>query len=213
MNELHSFSTATPSDVDRLVLIGRVCFPNAPEWNAPHFIIARWWRKIICSADSKVFVLRDDGEAKAFIIYVADESVWDRLESEGPNRKSIKILVSILRPRLLKSRIIKLRKLRGDSTVHNAAQKENDFATIDVSHDSEPEFFAGLMGVDPQFRKRGIGRSLLEACEAMARERGTKIVKIYVDPRNRKAQSIYESMGYAHAGRWHNSLMMTKSLT
>lgn len=212
MDYKYNFSFATEQDIPRLVNIVKKCFPKAPEWNSPKFIIARWWKLIIQSDDSKVIVLRESGQVQSFIIYVTSESVWDKLERTGPNSIAAKTVAMLTKPKVLRSRLKKLLKLREKRQVESpraplfVSKVEQESARL------QPEFFAALMGVDPQFRKKGIGRSMLKECEKIAFERGTVFVKIYVDPRNIKAQEIYLSMGYAHAGRSKNSLMMTKML-
>lgn len=210
----HVFTNATDTDIPRLVEIGQTCFPNAPEWNAPKFMISRWWRRIIYSSESKVIVLKSDHQIQSFIIYVDNEQVWNRLEKSGPNAKLIKIATAIFHPRILKSQLSKRMILKSQKAPNTGLPKSSEQppAADDNPH-KDAQFFAGLMGVDPSFRGQGIGRNMLLECEKFAAARGTRLVKIYVDPRNSRAQSIYMSMGYSHAGRVRNSLMMVKKIS
>lgn len=213
MSDQHNFAIATLEDIPRLAEIGKVCFASAPEWNAPRFIIERWWKSIILADESDVLVLRSDGRVEAFIIYVDNEEVWNYYEKIGPNSRSVKLLTMLLRPKVLRSRLKKLAKLKLKSTNLQQVSPQDKRDEPVADQGSRAEFFAALMGVDPSFRGRGIGRSMLEACERMACDRGTRLVRIYVDPRNARAQTIYETMGYSHAGRMRNSLMMIKELS
>ena len=49
----------------------------------------------------------------------------------------------------------------------------------------------------PQARGKGLGRALIEACEAWARERGHKLLTVGVLSQNRSAVRAYECTGYA----------------
>lgn len=44
---------------------------------------------------------------------------------------------------------------------------------------------------------RGVGRALLEAAEAWARERGHRLLTLNVFPTNRRALAVYERAGFA----------------
>ena len=49
----------------------------------------------------------------------------------------------------------------------------------------------------PQARGKGLGRALIEACEAWARERGHKLLTVGVLAKNPSANRAYEGAGYA----------------
>lgn len=51
--------------------------------------------------------------------------------------------------------------------------------------------------VGSPYRRQGIGRSLLEACEALARERGATSLELRVWEPNTAALALYDSAGYA----------------
>ncbi len=52
------------------------------------------------------------------------------------------------------------------------------------------------LAVDPGCARQGIGRALLEACEARARARGSTAVRLEVRADNRAAIRLYETAGY-----------------
>ena len=56
------------------------------------------------------------------------------------------------------------------------------------------------LAVHPAFRRRGIGRSLLEAVVAKAREQGLTRVTLEVRQSNQAAQRLYESLGFVAQG-------------
>jgi ribosomal protein S18 acetylase RimI-like enzyme len=58
-----------------------------------------------------------------------------------------------------------------------------------------------LLGVDPQFQRRGIGRRLLRWLERSALEAGTFDITLEVRAVNHAAQAFYLALGYEPTGR------------
>ena len=56
------------------------------------------------------------------------------------------------------------------------------------------------LAVLPKCRGLGVGRALLRAVEARARERGCAKVTLEVRERTARARGLYESEGFAHSG-------------
>ena len=70
-------------------------------------------------------------------------------------------------------------------------------ARVKVSHIGR---IVGMM-VEPAARGRGIGRALLDACIARARERGLLMLTLSVTSDNAAAVELYASMGFVRYGR------------
>lgn len=60
-----------------------------------------------------------------------------------------------------------------------------------------PEGRIGRMAVDPEWRRRGVGRSLLDALVACAREQGFATVELHAQTR---AEGFYEVAGFRAEG-------------
>lgn len=62
-----------------------------------------------------------------------------------------------------------------------------------------------MIGVDADYRSLGVGRDLLRAGLAYARNAGLKSVRLTVDVENRTAHSLYSSMGFVDGefGLWY----------
>ncbi len=71
--------------------------------------------------------------------------------------------------------------------------------------DDEPRGRVTMIGVDPDYRGQGIGRDLLRAGLAHAKDGGLRTVRLTVDDENRTAHNLYLSMGFVEgeAGVWY----------
>jgi ribosomal protein S18 acetylase RimI-like enzyme len=56
------------------------------------------------------------------------------------------------------------------------------------------------LAVDPRFARRGVGRALLQACEAYARRQGPAALALEVRYDNKAAIALYESCGFRQVG-------------
>ena len=76
------------------------------------------------------------------------------------------------------------------------------------------------VAVHPDVRRRGVGRSLMQAAEAYAKERGIVFLSLEVRESNIAARSLYSSLGWEEQGirkgfyshPIENACVMTKSI-
>jgi GNAT superfamily N-acetyltransferase len=61
----------------------------------------------------------------------------------------------------------------------------------------EPHAHVSILAVHEAAEGRGVGRALLEASDAWARERGYRAITLNVFDANRRARELYGRMGYA----------------
>lgn len=75
-----------------------------------------------------------------------------------------------------------------------------------ISHVSEGAAHLWSAHVEPDFQSRGIGTTLVRHLERVARARGFDLIRLEVGKDNRRAQQLYERLGYAvcgeEIGRW-----------
>jgi len=72
------------------------------------------------------------------------------------------------------------------------------FVAADVRRGERLSWIATI-GVLPEYRGQGIGKALMEACEALI---PTGTIRLCVRTNNREAIRLYESMDYKTVGRW-----------
>src|SRR3954470_11066772 len=73
---------------------------------------------------------------------------------------------------------------------------------FEVTHpDKGTEMFLYELAVDGAFRRRGYGRALIEALDALARERGCAGMFVFVDDDNEAGRAAYRSAGGTEASR------------
>ena len=75
-------------------------------------------------------------------------------------------------------------------------------ARVKVSHVGK---IVGMM-VEPPARGRGVGRALLEACIARARERGLLMLTLSVTSDNAAAVDLYARTGFVRYGRLERAI-------
>lgn len=76
--------------------------------------------------------------------------------------------------------------------------------------DDEPRGRVTMIGVDADYRGQGVGRDLLRAGLAHARDRGLTTVRLTVDDENRTAHNLYVSMGFVdgESGLWYQKSLV-----
>lgn len=62
-------------------------------------------------------------------------------------------------------------------------------------HTGAPRIDIHHLYVDKDHRAKGVGRALISAASAIAREKGAQGMTIGTDPKNRSAQAAYRTMG------------------
>lgn len=207
----HETRPARDEDIDALTGIARACFAMAPEWRAPDRITRRWWARLIARPDCRVIVAADALGPAGFSIYVPDAAAWRRLERTGPHSRPLKLLVLATNPAMLRSRIAKRRRARHAPPDAGSPRADTRTPADDASW-REAEFFIGLIAVLARCRGAGVGSGLLAETERHATERGARLVRLHMDPRNSRARSFYEAHGYRLGGRDGSSFVMVKVL-
>ncbi|HTZ41760.1 MAG TPA: GNAT family N-acetyltransferase [Candidatus Omnitrophota bacterium] len=73
----------------------------------------------------------------------------------------------------------------------------------------EPTAYLKFLGILEEFRRNGIGKSLINTMESECRTKGIKKILLDVNSKSSKARALYNSLGYAENGM----IQMEKELT
>lgn len=82
---------------------------------------------------------------------------------------------------------------------HGAVPAE--FAGFGIMHFGDSRAHLNLLGVEPRFQRRGVGRRLLRWLEHSALVAGTFEVRLELRAGNHAAHAFYAALGYSPAGR------------
>ena len=88
---------------------------------------------------------------------------------------------------------------------------EGSFFIVSLSEENEVEGYAGMhivldecyidnIAVFPEYRKKGIGKKLLDALENKANETAAYFLTLEVRESNERARAIYEKFGFLNQG-------------
>lgn len=94
------------------------------------------------------------------------------------------------------------RELRNQTTVllvHEGLGGVDAYALMQVRH---ARAHLVSIAVDPAHRRSGIGKTLLQAAEQAAAERGAGHMRLEIREDNPGAYALYRAMGYRHFGTW-----------
>lgn len=82
-----------------------------------------------------------------------------------------------------------------------APDAASQFAGFGIMVYGDTRAHLNLLGVDPQFQRRGVGRRILRWLERSALEAGTFDITLEVRAVNHAAQAFYLALGYEPTGR------------
>ena len=69
--------------------------------------------------------------------------------------------------------------------------------------EESPEGYIVAMWVDPDWRRQGVGKSLLQAASEWCKKKGLKSMRLDVNERIESARRLYETLGFEYTGRSH----------
>ena len=95
-----------------------------------------------------------------------------------------------------------IRNPRPESAIY-VAEDENGKSVGFIHLETEIDYFTGeklgyiaAIAVDKAFEGKGIGKSLLQTAEEWTRQRGYKLMWLYVFSGNTRAKALYKKLGY-----------------
>ena len=205
---------ARHEDSPALALMCRACFRRSPEWYAPKWVVARWWRGLIDDPACDLEVIEHDGVAVGYLVTILSYSEWRRWLAVGPNRKWLKLLVMLTHPIIFKSFVKK--KLRARSASRVGASDGDGVARYSrVSSNSviagRSGLYLAMMAMVPQTRGLGGGKRIVERFIELGVASEAEVLWLHVDPRNEVAQGLYARYGFIVDGVDGSSLLMSRT--
>ena len=88
-------------------------------------------------------------------------------------------------------------EIAGTATVEIGSRVPSSWPSDPVAPD---EAHLRMLGVDPRFRRRGVGRRLVEAAIDLARQEGRTRLTLDTTREMTAAQAMYRSMGFRYVG-------------
>jgi len=135
-----------------------------------------------------------------------------RRELESPNSELL-VLVRSEALKLKGSEPLKIESLKGEEA-EDLLQNSTSDQAMNLSGENEPtliglgcfwaileEAHITLLGVHPDYQRRGLGQLLLEALLRKAQLRGLEWATLEVRASNQAALSLYQKFGFQEAGR------------
>jgi len=93
------------------------------------------------------------------------------------------------------------RHIKDEDTMVLIASKEGTIAGFAIMRFGDNQAHLFLLAVQPEFRRTGIGRSMMQWLEKSCRTAGIQAVRLEVRASNRGAMRFYRSLGYRFLGR------------
>jgi len=180
---------AQPTDLDALVQMCKICFPDNYRWQSIYPIARKWWHAVVESKASQALVLEDSIGIFAYSVLVLDLALW-REESRKRNGSRVdQIIAAISCPniavwkRLWKITRVRLTKKRPR---RNSVVQKTDERTV----------WAESAAVLPRRRNQGFSLLLIKERERSAREAGATRITTHVDSENIPSRRMNEKMGF-----------------
>jgi len=131
-----------------------------------------------------------------FILHLSVETIWSELtvyeREHTSHRRLVNVMAKNLRRLMASSGMLTL-------VAEGEAGERAGFIMIGRSTSvftDQQQAFVYDVAVAPAFRRRGIGRRLMEHAEAYAREKGMEFITLMVDSRNDAARNLYAQLGF-----------------
>ena len=93
------------------------------------------------------------------------------------------------------------RHIKDKDTMVLIASKEGTIAGFAIMRFGDHQAHLFLLAVQPEYRRTGIGRSMMQWLEKSCRTAGIQAVRLEVRSSNRGAMRFYRSLGYRFLGK------------
>lgn len=194
----------TYEDVDELIKICRMSFPDSLRWQGPSFYARKWWNITLGLPSCETWVSLSDGQAVGFLILVTDGGRYKKARRKL--RPGLLFVLAAMGtcPKLF------LKKLLCRIFMAISTRARDSFAEdIDVSPCTRIE----LVAVLPHMQNKGLGTKMLEFSIKRSSELRRKGITLLVNSSNISAIRVYEKVAFKKTGQSKRGLTYTKVIS
>jgi len=184
---------ATIGDIEALIEISRISFPNYLRWCTNH-CARKWWEYIIKSKSHETWVYQFNNEIVALIRFVIDAKPCKKEIRKLRPRYSTLLCVFIVRPRILFEYIME----RISRVTSSSVNYPNSSGLMSLANKS---MWFHSIAVLPNMRGKGIGTSMMRFCEQRAVELGFDSVKCTIKTNYNDSIRLHERLGFIRTGK------------
>ena len=180
---------ASLADLNELVYVCRVCFPEYYRWRSFVPIGRKWWKVVLESEVSQTWVLEDINGVFAFDLLVLDTALWKEESKKRNGSFFFRILSVVCCPYpIVWKRLLKTTKMRFKSgrTEKKQASDSNNQTTAWVE----------MTAVLPRSRNQGWAIWLIQARGHRALQAGVSIIETRIDLDNVPSRRMADKAGY-----------------
>ncbi len=193
----------TKDDIEALMNISRLSFPDSLRWSGPKCQARKWWKYMIAAQFSETWVCQYKGQVVGFIMLTTDPKQHKKEKSKLRPSPATLLCTFAMHPWLLVTRIVERAFSINDTYV----------ALNDVKSLAHKPLWPESSAVLPKMRNRGLGTRMMNFCEQRARELGCDSIKFCIKRKNRGSIRLHERLGFIRTAQNKNYYMYTKLLS
>ena len=196
---------ATIGDIEALIEICRICFPNVLIW-CTNRCARKWWEYIIGSKSHETWVYQFNNQIVAMIRLEVDAKPYKKEIRRLRPRFGTLLCVFIVRPRLLFEKIMEtITRVTSSSVYYSENSSLNSLANKSM--------WPHTSAVLPGMRGKGIGTSMMRFCEQRAVELGYDSIKFFIKTNNNGSIRLHERLGFIRTGKIKDHYSFVKLLS
>jgi ribosomal protein S18 acetylase RimI-like enzyme len=193
---------AVKEDIESLVDLSRISFPNLLAW-CTRSQARKTWEHIINSEYQDVWVCQFNNEVVAVIRLETDLNKNKEIMKDAKPDLYTVLVFLILHPWVLIEKIVKriIRKYSRDKLYCD-----------DLKEFGKNSVWCFTSAVHPKMRNRGIGSRMMCFCEVRALELGYDSMKFCIKKRNKGSIRLHERLGFIRVGEIKDEYFYIKKL-
>ena len=175
-------------DIDKLITICQMSFPDSLRWASPHSYAHRWWSTISETRSCEAWVSLSGEEITGFVLLIIDTEEWRKVKKLQLKMK-LSELLSVFERSPIRFATRAVKKLFG---------KKGSEVTFfhNINGTAPAPVWIELIAVTPQMQCKGIGMKLVEFSKQRAAQLSRKQLMLLVNIKNTPAQELYKKFGF-----------------